>query len=230
MEKPVEYEQTDPRWRNVMYSAKDDRSQTIGTSGCGPTCAAMAVATVADVKETPREACAWAVSKGFRTANDGTAWGFFVPYFKQYGIRCRQTGNTSTAVDALKKGLMVIAAAGKGLWTSGGHFILAWGLSANGSRVCVHDPNSEAPQRELANIRNFTTECTQFWIIENEWRDDVEIKRVEIKNLDTGKTVGVDAVNVDGSNYIKLRDMEKLFPVTVDWNGKTPTVKMNFNQ
>ncbi len=37
------YSQIDNRWFNKMYSSVNDRSQTIGTSGCGPTSAAMVV-------------------------------------------------------------------------------------------------------------------------------------------------------------------------------------------
>ena len=37
------YSQIDSRWANKMYSSVGDRSQTIGTSGCGPTSASMIV-------------------------------------------------------------------------------------------------------------------------------------------------------------------------------------------
>jgi len=39
------YSQVDDRWKNHKYSAINDKSQTIGTSGCGPTCAAMVVSS-----------------------------------------------------------------------------------------------------------------------------------------------------------------------------------------
>ena len=34
----------------------------------------------------------------------------------------------------------------------------------------------------------------------------------------------VDAINIDGSNYIKLRDLEKIFDVSVGFDGKNPTI------
>ena len=40
------YNQTDTRWRNHQYSSIGDSSQTIGTSGCGPTSAAMIVTAI----------------------------------------------------------------------------------------------------------------------------------------------------------------------------------------
>ena len=60
--------------------------------------------------------------------------------------------------------------------------------------------------------------------------EDVEIKTVEVKSLDTGKMIPVEAINVAGNNYIKLRDVEKLFPVSIDWDGKSPTIELNYKQ
>ena len=37
------YSQIDSRWKNQMYSSVGDASQTVGSSGCGPTSAAMVV-------------------------------------------------------------------------------------------------------------------------------------------------------------------------------------------
>ena len=231
MNQPVEYEQTDARWANVLYTSRGDKSQTIGTSGCGPTCAAMVAATLRPSrKETPVTACAYAVEKGYRTANDGTAWGFFGAYLGSFGIPCRQTASVTEAIAALKQGYMVITAAAKGIWTTGGHFILAWGLSADGSKVYIHDPNSEASHRELANIANYRQECTQFWLIEERWEDEVEIQELLIKDLDRKTDIAVQAVNLSGSNYIRLRDVEKLCPVWVDWDGSAPTIRQNFKE
>ena len=43
MLRPINYEQTDKRWANVMYSNHNDKAQTIGTSGCSSTCATMVI-------------------------------------------------------------------------------------------------------------------------------------------------------------------------------------------
>lgn len=40
------YSQVDSRWKNTMYSNHGDYSQTIGSSGCGPTSAAMVVSSI----------------------------------------------------------------------------------------------------------------------------------------------------------------------------------------
>lgn len=60
--------------------------------------------------------------------------------------------------------------------------------------------------------------------------ENVEKKNLEIKNTDTGRFLTVEAVLVDEQNYVKLRDVEKLFPVVIGWDGKYPTIKQNFNK
>ena len=48
-----------------------------------------------------------------------------------------------------------------------------------------------------------------------------EVKDLQVWSKSTGKAVIVKAVNVGGSNYVKLRDLEKLAWVSVDFvDGK----------
>ena len=222
---PIEYEQTDSRWRDIMYSPIGNRSDTIGNSGCGPTCAAMVVATLRNRNVTPKDAASWALAKGYVSPYDGTYWGFFKAYFSANGIECQQITKyePEKVVAALKKDRMVIAAMGAGHWTSVGHFILAYGLSSDGTKVKIHDPNSEASYRELGNINNFTSEAAQYWIISEVWK--VNINKLSIKDLDNEKMVDVSAVKIDGANYVKLRDFEKLAGVTIGNEGATPTIR-----
>lgn len=228
MNVPIEYEQTDPRWANVMYSATGNRYQTIGTDGCGPTCAAMVVATLRDKSITPVQAADWSVNHGYLSDNDGTYWAYFAAYLRTYGIACEQVGksNVNRAIEMLRKDRMVITSMGRGLWTSGGHFILAYGLSDDGNRVKIHDPNSEASYRELGDINRYKNEAVQFWLIPEAWK--VEIRSLKIKDLDRGKDLTVTSVNVDGYNYVRLRDVEKLAPVVIGNEGATPTIKANY--
>ena len=50
------YSQIDNRWKNNMYSSIADSSQTIGTSGCGPTAAAMIVTAIKGTISPPEMA------------------------------------------------------------------------------------------------------------------------------------------------------------------------------
>ena len=65
------YNQTDSRWRNHQYSSIGDSSQTIGTSGCGPTSAAMVVTAIKGTI-TPPEMGDLFVQYGYRSASNGT--------------------------------------------------------------------------------------------------------------------------------------------------------------
>lgn len=230
MEKPIEYEQTDARWRNVLYTVTGNARQTIGTAGCGTTAAAMVISTLRDKTINPYVTSAWSVKNGYRTNNDGTSWAFFPAIMRKYDIPCISTASANNAIAALRKGYLVIAAAGRGIWTTGGHIILAYGLSKDEKKVYIHDPNSEAPHRELANIANFRSECVHFWIIEEKWREEkVDIKTIKVNHKELGM-VEMRAVNVGGENYVRLRDVEKISPIVVDWDGKNPTVKSNIKQ
>lgn len=50
-----------------------------------------------------------------------------------------------------------------------------------------------------------------------------EVKDLQVKA--NRKTVTVEAVNINGNNFVKLRDLEKLANVAVDFDGKVPVVK-----
>lgn len=56
--------------------------------------------------------------------------------------------------------------------------------------------------------------------------EEVEIKTIKVKDLSNGEMIPVQAINVEGNNYVKLRDMEKLVEgVQIGWDGKNPTIE-----
>ena len=69
-----------------MYSGTDDPNETIGTDGCGPTCAAMVVATLMNSRITPADAARWFRQNGGVSPHDGTYWFIFGRYFGFWGI------------------------------------------------------------------------------------------------------------------------------------------------
>ena len=206
MDRPVNYEQFDRRWANVMYSNHGDAKQTIRESGCGPTCAAMAIATLRDNGITPVDTCKWAVKNGHRTYDNGTNWAYFRPQLAAFGIECdNYTTDANKAIEAIRKGYMVIALALKGLWTSSGHYILAYGLA--GSKILINDPFSTAAAREKASLATFKAQCSKFWIIKEEWQMDIRdiaIDFIDGKNTTTQK---MPAILYKDENYVRLRDI-----------------------
>lgn len=176
--KPVYYMQTDPRWADIDYSAKGEKT-TIGRAGCGPTTAAMVLATWKDKKITPKETAAWALHHGFKAVEQGTYYGYFAALGKAYGVpmsmlnpqnlRQMSADNSKkyhkTALEEVKKGNLVIACMGPGLWTSGGHYVL-WYKAGNG-KVLINDPASKQPQRLNAPVTLFFSQVKYYFICKN---------------------------------------------------------------
>lgn len=173
MIKPISYLQTDPRWKNHNYSAKGE-TKTLGSAGCGPTAAAMVIATLKDKNVTPVTAAEWSMAHGYKALNQGTYYTYFVPQMSAYGIECRRLntsnlyGKTSSAahteaLTALKNGNWVIACMGKGNWTTSGHFILLYGYE-NGY-VYINDPASTKATRVKNTWNLFARQVKYMWTI-----------------------------------------------------------------
>lgn len=168
MLKPVSYLQTDKRWKNTSYSVKGEKT-TIGRAGCGPTCGAMVVATLKDQTITPVEACDFSIKNNYKQKGGGTYANFFPAYLKKYGLSCQILWSSAEAQDekvrtALKSGNWVIACMGKGLWTSGGHYILAYGT--DGTNVFINDPASTKTSRTCAKLSQFLKESKYYIVVD----------------------------------------------------------------
>lgn len=158
---PVDYKQFDSRWKSKPYTATGNKKQTIGSSGCGPTSMADIVATWIDKAQTPVELCKYSLDHGFRTKNDGTAWGFFKSVAAAYGFgKFVQTKSMATARAALKAGALVVASMGPGYWTSGGHFICLW--KTDDVYMYANDPASSTRKRQ--KLAAFEEQRKQFFI------------------------------------------------------------------
>lgn len=144
--KPVDYKQTDKRWRKISYTITGSSSQTIGSSGCGPTSMADIIATWFDKNFTPKESCALAKANGYRTRNSGTAWGFFQFMAKRYNVpKFIETKSFATMQACLAAGGYVVVSFGKSKWTKEGHYCCLW--KDDGKYIYVNDPASSSSSR-----------------------------------------------------------------------------------
>ena len=120
------YSQADSRWANVMYSSIGDSAQTMKSSGCGPTAGAMVVSSS---KGTilPTTMASLAISNGYRTANNGTAWAYFSfiadyfdfdEYYSTSSFATMQSYLTQKNSNGTSK-YYVVASCGSGLFTTG---------------------------------------------------------------------------------------------------------------
>lgn len=131
------YSQIDSRWSNKMYSSVGDRSQTIGTSGCGPTSAAMVVSSIKGTI-TPDTMASLYTQYGYRSANQGTYWSAFRWTADVFNIGYSECYRLDDAVAKLRNNHYIIASCNQGLFTYGGHFIVLTGVKGN--YIKVYDP------------------------------------------------------------------------------------------
>ena len=148
------YSQIDSRWSNKMYSATGNRSQTIGTSGCGSTCASMIV-TACKGTITPDTMSDLFVKYGYRSPNNGTYWSAFRAVADEFNIGYTETSDIQRALQLLQNNNYVVVSVGNGLFTTGGHFIVLTELK--GDRITVFDPYLYAGKFETSTRRGKAT-------------------------------------------------------------------------
>ena len=131
------YSQLDNRWRYNIYSSVGDTSQTIGTSGCGPTSSAMVVSSIKG-NITPDTMANLYTRYGYRSANQGTYWSAFKWTADVFDIGYSECYKLDDAVAKLRNNHYIIASCNQGLFTYGGHFIVLTGVE--GDYIKVYDP------------------------------------------------------------------------------------------
>ena len=131
------YSQADKRWAKHMYSATNDKSQTMIQSGCGPTAASIIVSSIkGEIK--PTDMGDLFVEYGYRSKNSGTYWSGFKWIADVFDIELQQTSSFDTMISKLKDNNYVIASCKEGLFTYGGHFIVIVGI--DGDTLKIYDP------------------------------------------------------------------------------------------
>ena len=145
------YSQVDSRWKNHSYTSVNDKSQTIGSSGCGPTSAAMIVSSIKGTI-TPDKMGDLFVKYGYRSKNSGTYWSAFRAVADEFDIGYTETNSLDKAVELLKDNNYVIASCGNGLFTYGGHFIVL--VSVDNNTIKIYDPYLYSGKFDTSTRRN----------------------------------------------------------------------------
>ena len=142
---------------------------TIAKNGCGPTSFAMIASYLLGKTITPPDAIEWCGNSYYQNGV-GTYWSYFAKaaqHFKCGSVT--QTADASKAYAALKKNQPVICSQGKGIFTTGGHFIVLRGATGTNG-VLVNDPNDKPSKNFKNRVFNFDTEVAstakQYWIFE----------------------------------------------------------------
>lgn len=148
------YSQLDSRWANKPYTSCGNGSQTIGSSGCAPTCASMIV-TACKGAITPDAMCNLFVKYGYRSSNNGTYLSAFRAVADEFNIGYEETYNLDRAVELLKNNHYVAASCANGLFTTGGHLILIVGI--DGDTLKIYDPYLYSGKFETSTRRGKVT-------------------------------------------------------------------------
>lgn len=170
--KPVSFLQVDPAWKDIRLPVGSG-TMSIGGAGCGPTSAAMLISTLTGRTYSPIGTFKWCCEHGYMYLNQGTAYTYFEPQFEAFGIRCKmlpganygQTHypNRTTVEKMLKEGYYFIALMKKGLWTSGGHYVVAWWAD---DKIRINDPASTRYERLNGDPDTFFSQAKYFWAID----------------------------------------------------------------
>jgi lysophospholipase L1-like esterase len=123
------YQQCDAQWASKPYS-----SSTVCESGCGPSAMAMIITNLTGRQVTPDETSRFAASRGLYVSGEGSSWSIGPVLAKHWGLKAQAIGADGAKIAATLQagGLVITAGQGAKPFTSGGHFIVIRGLTADG--------------------------------------------------------------------------------------------------
>jgi len=164
--------QQDPRWGSLPYTSSNNPKQTLSSSACGPTSMAMILRSFGN-NVSPVDTANWSVKHGYRTADNGTAWGFFPAIAKDYGLNVKQTKITASDIDAaLSSGKPLVASMGPPTFTSGGHFITLVGKTDDG-QIMVNDPVNRDRSMKRWGSGVFSREGSSIWAFDKDGKGSI---------------------------------------------------------
>lgn len=233
------YNQADSRWAKKPYTSSNNKTQTIKSSGCGPTSAAMIVSSSKGAI-LPATMAKLFVDNGYRTKSNGTAWScwsFVADYFnfKEFST----TSNINKALDYLKtdknkdgiSDYFIVASCNYGLFTTSGHYIVLVGY--NSGTISVYDPYSyvgkfDTPSRKVAGAKlsgntvfvskkNFKKygNTVNYWIFSNDYVKKTSTKKKNVTKYVATKSQSLNVrVKADKSSKV-LTQLKKGTKVTV---------------
>lgn len=174
MIKPADYKQTDGKWGSLKYAVQGE-SSTIKSAGCGPTAMADVLSAIVSTYTDPVTCAAWALQHGYKAKGGGSYYTYPAAQGAEYGVTVRRlnvaniygstgSGVHAEALAALQSGNWLIACMGQGLWTSAGHYIVAYGYKDG--MVYINDPASSSAARACNTWELFKAQVKYYWAVE----------------------------------------------------------------
>lgn len=158
----IDFKQNDPKWAKLPYTITNSKSQTIESSGCGPTTAADIVYALKDKTVTPVSLCEFAIACGARKKTGGTDKILFQHLKNKWGFsRVIETKSLTIVRHCLDKGGYVAVDVSKGYFTSGGHWMCIWKI--DNKTVYLDNPISKIKVKR--EISKFTPEVQHYMCV-----------------------------------------------------------------
>lgn len=150
--------QTDNEWASVSYAG-----ETIGDSGCGPTCLSMVYVYLTGKKDKdPAQMAAFSEANAY-IESGMTTWTFMSEGARKLGLQSQElSADESIIRTQLESGHPIIASVSKGDFTAQGHFIVLESTDAFG-RIMVRDPNSPERSAQAWDLSRILAQTRNLW-------------------------------------------------------------------
>lgn len=134
---------------HIRYPAPGYESATIKSGGCGVCAAVNAVGALTGRQVPVQDMRDIAVACGARVSGGTDMKVLCAELCRRYKLKCTRTNSAAQLTAHLEKGgVAVCNTAGRGMFSSGGHFVVALGLL--GGKVCIADPGLYAGKYRTA--------------------------------------------------------------------------------
>ena len=151
--------QWDKRWGYRMYG-----TDYMGNNGCAPTALSIVYAGLTGQSDqTPYDIAEYAVANGLYISGQGTKWELMEVGGAQLGLRVQRVWKDENAIrKALQDGKLLTVRVGAGDFTSGGHFLVVCGITAD-DQLEIRDPNSRTNTAQLWDFDRVMEQSTCWW-------------------------------------------------------------------
>lgn len=152
--------QWDIRWGYYHYG-----KETLASSGCGPSCLAMAVYYLTgDTSVTPNAVADYSTAHNYYVKDVGTAWALLDTYPTHFGLSVTHPSNNEVSLKThLDAGNVLICSVRAGDFTAEGHFIVIYGYDENGFKI--NDPKCVYRSRLSWTYDQIKDDIKRIWSI-----------------------------------------------------------------
>ena len=153
--------QKDEQWAGQRYAGN-----TIGESGCGPTCMSMVYVYHTGATSMDPSVMAQLAKNGGYVENGKTAWRYMTEGASLLGLHSEETAFEEGAIRSLlEEGTPIICSMLPGDFTTSGHFIVLCGVDDDGG-IIIRDPNSEENSKKSWELSRLMSQMANLWAVQ----------------------------------------------------------------